>query len=185
MPEKKEQFITVVMKRETLGDFPHHVLPAPYAVRWYVPGDERVWTEIQRKADLHNPIGPEVFRCWFGDDADELGRRQCYLLDGEGGEIGTATGWVNDEHHDSRYGRVHWVALVPEAQGKGLGKPLLTIVLDRMRQLGHERAFLTTESVRTVAIRMYLELGFEPEIQDDAQREEWTRIRRRVEESYS
>ena len=185
MGDKNEQLITVVMKRQTLTDLPPCDLPSPYGVRWYVPGDEKVWTEIQRKADTHNPIGSEVFGYWFGDDAEQLALRQCYLLDGEGREIGTATGWVSDEHHDASYGRVHWVAVVPEVQGRGLGKPLLKIVLDRMRELGRQRAFLTTESVRTVAIRIYLELGFEPEILTEAQRAEWAQIHRRIKESYS
>lgn len=184
MSDKNETRITVVMKRDSLEDIPERELPVPYDVRWYRPGDEEIWTEIQRKADLHNPIGPETFWDWFGGRVEDLQHRQCFLLDAERREIGTATAWMHDEHHDPGYARVHWIAVVPEFQHRQLAKPLLTIVLNRMRELGHTQAFLTTESVRTVAIRMYAELGFEPEIQNDQQRREWTNIQHRIRESY-
>ena len=169
-----------MMRRERLDDVPQYELPQPYAVRWYRPGDEEIWTDIWRRCERYREITPELFADEFGTDAEFLGQRQCYLLDGEGTAIGTATAWLPAEGYDSTCGRVHWVAIVPEMQGRGLSKPLMTIVLNRMRQLGYRRAVLTTESPRTVAIRLYLNLGFLPDIRSRRQLLTWREIRRRI-----
>jgi GNAT superfamily N-acetyltransferase len=56
---------------------------------------------------------------------------------------------------------VHWVAIVPECQGIGLGKALMTLLCQRLRELGHDQAYLFTSSERVSAIRLYLRFGFE------------------------
>ena len=69
--------------------------------------------------------------------------------------------------------RVHWVAIVPDHQGKGLAKPLLTAICNRLVEIGHDRAYLTTNTVRLPAINLYLAYGFEPEIDTDEDRRVW------------
>jgi GNAT superfamily N-acetyltransferase len=65
---------------------------------------------------------------------------------------------------------VHWVAIVPEQQGRGLGKVLMTIVCHRLRELGHRRTYLTTSTARIPAINLYRHFDFVPLIRapDDA-----------------
>src|SRR5207248_4802613 len=96
-----------------------------------------------------------------------LVERQCYLLNAFGQAIGTGTAWFNDNFEGKSFGRVHWLAILPEFQGRGLGKPLLTAICSRLRDLGHERAYLTTSTQRIPAIRLYLRFGFVPLIRDE------------------
>lgn len=180
MNEKNEHIVPVAMRRDDLVGFPCHELPPGYAFRWYRPGDEKVWTDIWTRSDRYNMISPGVFRREFGTDEAILAERQCYLLGPEGVEIGTVTAWLPDDSHDPSYGRVHWVAIVPEMQGKGLAKPLMTRVLTRLREVGHARANLNTESVRTVAIRLYLKFGFLPEVRSETERLAWRELRERI-----
>jgi GNAT superfamily N-acetyltransferase len=74
------------------------------------------------------------------------------------------------------YGRVHWVAIVPEWQRHGLAKPLLTVVCQRLQELGHERAYLTTAPERIPAINLYLSFGFVPEVRSDEALRAWKEI---------
>jgi len=83
-----------------------------------------------------------------------------------------------------RYGRVHWVAIVPEMQGKGLSKPMLSVVLDRLRELGHGRAYLTTNTVRTAAINLYLKFGFAPDIRAPHEVGAWRDVRAQIKPEY-
>jgi GNAT superfamily N-acetyltransferase len=52
------------------------------------------------------------------------------------------------------------VAILPDYQGRGLSKPLLSQALRRLWELGHTRAYLTTSAERMVALRLYERFGF-------------------------
>ena len=151
----------VLMVRPNLENLPNFALQSGYSFRWYAPGDEQAWLEIHRQADLYNQVSLELFQQQFGTDPTLLNRRQVYLLTGQGAVIGTSTAWFNDNFEGLPYGRVHWVAIVPDYQGQGLAKPLLSVTCQRLKELGHERAYLTTSSARVAAIRLYEKFGFQ------------------------
>lgn len=77
--------------------------------------------------------------------------------------------------------RVHWVAIAPCAQGRGLAKPLMTNICRRLRDLGHQRAYLTTAPERIVAINLYLKFGFVPVFKGETERAVWQEIQREIE----
>jgi GNAT superfamily N-acetyltransferase len=152
--------IPLTMVREHLEDIPVFSLPAEFTWRPYQLGDEQAWLEIQSAADRYNSITPELFTREFGGDQVRLARRQLYLCGTDQAPVGTATAWFKRSYQGKPYGRVHWVAIVPKHQGLGLGKPLMTVTLKRLRQLGHRRAYLTTSTARFAAINLYLQFGF-------------------------
>lgn len=155
--------LSVVMIRETLDDVPQFALPPPFTVRWYRPGDAATWLRIHLAADKYSIFPPGKFQKQFGTDEQALAERQCYLCDGEGNAIGTTTAWFAD-YRGRPHGRIHWVAIEPEFQGRGLAAPMLTIACNRLRELGHDRAFLDSATVRVPALNLYLKFGFVPDI---------------------
>ena len=165
--------VRVRMIRPSLERIPQHPLPADYAIHWYRPGDRETWVQIHALAETHVPTSAAVYDQQFERNEAELARRQAFLQDAKGNAIGTATAWFDDNYHGARFGRVHWVAIIPEHQGKGLAKPLLTAVCKRLVELGHNRACLTTLTAKLPAIRLYLSFGFEPDIQTDEDRRAW------------
>jgi len=169
-------FYPVSMAVERLDDLPSYPLPSGYSVRFYEPGDEEVWRKIQSAADRLNTITGTLFDEQFGGDAARLASRQCYLLAEGAGAIGTATAWYDRRHHGRAYGRIHWVALLPDWQGRGLSKPLLSVVCRRLHSLGHRRAYLTTSTGRPRALNLYLGFGFCPEIRGPSDIEAWKSI---------
>jgi len=158
------------MVRGDLEGLPRHALPDGFAIRPYARGDELAWARIQSAADAHNVIVADLFRAQFGDDTAELGRRLFMLEEptaaaaGSGTAIGTAAAWFGGARRGPEAGRVHWVAIHPAHQGRGLAKPLLSRVCLALRDLGHDSAFLTTSTARVPAIALYLSFGFVPEI---------------------
>jgi GNAT superfamily N-acetyltransferase len=166
----------VTMVREHLENIPVFLLPPAYTLRPFQPGDEQLWLKIQSAADRYNSITLELFAREFGGDQDRLATRQLYLCDSDQGAIGTATAWFNKSYQGRPYGRVHWVAILPEHQGLGLAKPLMSVTLQRMSKLGHERAYLTTSSARIAAINLYLQFGFVTQPQSSDERIIWHRI---------
>jgi GNAT superfamily N-acetyltransferase len=164
------------MVRKTLDDIPEFPMPTGYSYRCYRPGDEEHWFRIHLAADRFNTITPELFRERFGSDTSLLAQRQLYLLDASGFHIGTGTAWFPHGFRHARTGRVHWLAVVPEQQGRGLGKALMTVLCRRLRELGHDRAYLFTLSARVAAIRLYLGFGFEAWPMSPADRALWQMI---------
>jgi GNAT superfamily N-acetyltransferase len=156
------------MVRSDLEGIPQHALGAPWRLRMYRPGDVANWVRIESAAERYREITPRLFERQFGMDPGELGERQFYLCDEDGEAIGTATAWHSMDEQGENWGRVHWVCIVPEWQGRGLSKPLLTAVCNRMRELGHRRAYLMTETVRVAAIHLYRSFGFrlEPAVEE-------------------
>jgi GNAT superfamily N-acetyltransferase len=153
-------YTPLIMVRETLDDAPVYPLPAPYAVRWYRPGDEAHWIALQ--APFYDPgaITSKLFHEHFGDDDAVLAARMFFILDNAGQPIGTAAAWLNDNFRTPDYGRIHWVAIDAAHQGQGLAKPLMSIALTRLRELGYTRAYLTTDAARPVAVNLYRRCGF-------------------------
>lgn len=167
------------MIRADLADIPNYALTQPFCFSWYQPGDEQHWVRIQQRADRYNQIDVDLFRKQFGDE-EALTKRQCFILNGAGEFIGTATAWFDLNYRGQEWGRVHWVAIVPELQGQGLAKPLMTVVLQRLRELGHKHAYLTTAPERIPAVNLYLKFGFVPEVRSEVELNSWKEIEERL-----
>ncbi len=166
----------VMMERDHLKDVPCYQLPSEYSVKWFEPGDEQAWVDIHRRAEAHVDVSLEIYRRVFGDDEQALRARQCFLFDAQQLPIATATAWYDNDFHGNVYGRLHWVAVVPRCQGRGLSKPLLTIVFSRMVKLGYDRAYLRTSTSRLRAIDLYKKFGFTPSLRTAEDREVWQQL---------
>jgi GNAT superfamily N-acetyltransferase len=164
------------MEREHLDDLPNYRLPAGHSIKWYEPGDEEKWVDIHLRAEKYAEVSRSVYAREFGGDIETLSRRQCFLLAEDGASIGTATAWFNDDYHGRRYGRVHWVAVVPEHQGRGLSKPLMSTVLSRMAELGHDRVYLRTSTARLPAVNLYARFGFAPSLRSPEDQKVWREL---------
>jgi GNAT superfamily N-acetyltransferase len=175
-----EEAVPVSMTLASLDRVPDHPLPPGFSLRMFRPGDEQTWTDIWVKAEKYLKITTATFTAEFGSDAPLLAQRQFFLLDGGGQPVGTATAWLTDKGYAPDAARVHWVAIVPEMQGRGLSRPLLSAVLKRMKELGYRSSFLGTHSARTAAVKLYLEFGFVPEVRNERERQGWRAVRQRI-----
>jgi GNAT superfamily N-acetyltransferase len=169
------------MVREDWAGLPETSLRDGYALRFYEPGDEESWLGIHRRADLFNTFPGDRFAAEFGSDAAVLRKRQLYLISPAGEAVGTATAWWDENFREGGWGLVHWVAIVPEEQGRGLAKPLLCAVCHRLQKLGHRGAGLRTASRRLPALRLYWKFGFRPAPVSRQEELEWERLRPELE----
>jgi GNAT superfamily N-acetyltransferase len=130
-------------------------------IHWYEKGDESVWVYINGAADKYNNITKNLFFNQFDDESLVLKERQCYLVESSGKLFATGTAWEGTEGEYIGYGRPHWIAVLPEYQGKGYGKLLMSIVCNRLVSFGYKKAYLTTSTLRPEAIALYEKSGFE------------------------
>lgn len=132
-------------------------------------------TVAEARRDFEREFGKAQADTEAGEDgASLLGGRMFFAVDADGQPVGTATAWF-EPLADGRVGgmgRVHWLSVVPEAQGRGLGKALLKAVLQRLSSELSTPAVsavalippvvLRTHSQAARAIALYLKVGFVP-----------------------
>ncbi len=172
-----EKNLRVSMICEGLEQVPSFSLPGGFSMRSYIPGDEALWVEVYSAAEKYLTINLELFRKEFGGDPEPLSKRQLFLMDPAGLCVGTATAWFNDDYYGRPIGRIHWVAIRPEFQGRGLSKPLMGAACARLRELGHRAAYLVTSTGRVPAINLYLSLGFAPDIRSPEDEQIWAELK--------
>ena len=172
------------MVRPSLEGFPDYPLPAPFSVRWYQPGDERHWLALKARADDYHQADAAYYDETYGPWAHLLPARQAFLCDGAGQPIGSTTAWF-EEFGGRTCGKINWVFIAPEARGKGLSKPLLSIVGQRLIELGHTSALLYTLTARLPAIQLYQRFGFVPAIRGDRDDEAWREVNARLRTAYT
>ncbi|QCJ44479.1 GNAT family N-acetyltransferase [Bacillus sp. S3] len=167
--------IRLKMVRKDLLDIPQYELPPGFRMRLFEKGDEHHWAKVETSAGefKDEEAALERFNKEFGDDIDEMTRR-CVFIENENGEvIGTTTAWYGDLNDDGEiWGRIHWVGVVPDYQGKKLSKPLLSAAMNILAK-HHSKAYLTSQTTSYQAVNMYLNYGFEPYITDPSCEEAW------------
>lgn len=148
------------MTKEIDTAYPDFLLPANYEFVSYQKGMEKVWSFLQWKTGqmeslaaaeqrFENEFLPSIklaeCNCWFVRDCltNEI--------------IGTASLWRGDLF-GTELDRVHWVAVHPAHNGRGIGKALLSKIL---KQAITEKIYLTTQTWSYPAIAMYRKFGFE------------------------
>lgn len=162
-----------------MEEIPQFSLPAGFTIRTYRRGDEDAWVWIHELADEWNVVTRESFDRNFGYDLEAMKDRGFFLDAPDGRTIGTTTAWYDEDFHGKMYGRIHWVAIIPEFQGKKLAKPLMSVAMNRLAQ-SHDRCYLSTASPRLPAIHLYLNYGFQPFIHTDRCEEGWEWVRERL-----
>ncbi len=179
------EVIPIVMVRDNLDCIPQYALPEGYSIRTFVAGEGEVWAGIGHAAGNFQSYADarERFDKEFSEPADDMESRCFFVVENKSNRaIGTAMAWYDADFDDGSgqpparpYGRVHWVAIVPEFQGKGLAKPMMTAVLNRLAE-SHDRAVLGTQTFRKTAVRLYLNFGFRPCFKNPTCPEAWKEL---------
>lgn len=155
--------VSVQMVRDNLVDFPFYELPAGYRFRPYRDGDDRTWTELHVAAEPYIDVTPELFVREYDANRDALPDRMFFVETLEGEPVGSISAWwERDRSNPRERGRIHWVVVHPNHQGRGITKPMMTRAMQRLA-LSHPSAMLGTSSGRTWALKVYLDFGFYPD----------------------
>jgi GNAT superfamily N-acetyltransferase len=173
--DEHAQHADVWMIHRDLARVPHYALPAGYRMRFYREGDLDSWLRIHATDRFFIPTA-ETFAAYLPGDTAYRATRIMFLVDPQGADIGTITAWNTDELFGRAIGRIHWVAIVPAAQGRGLAKPMLSAACVVLREQGYGEACLDTNTRRVPAINLYRHFGFEPFVRDERERAAWQAV---------
>ena len=167
--------IRLAMVRKDMVDIPQYSLPAGFRIRLFEKGDEQNWARIETSVDEFKDEEAALarFENEFGAHIDEMTERCLFIEDEHGEAIATTTAWYGDlEGYGEGLGRIHWVGVVPEYQGRKLSKPLLSEAMNILAR-HHSKAYLTSQTTSYQAVNMYLNYGFEPYLTSPTCDEAW------------
>jgi len=165
------------MVRSSLDGLPPLEVPQGYEIRHFVDGDEDAWSRVYAAAFEHE-YDPLAFARIMASDEAFLPERIWFAVS-SGEPVATASAYCRPATRPG-CGMIHYVGVVPEHRGRGLGRAVTLAALWRMVAEDHKGAWLSTDDHRIAAIRIYLDLGFEPRLVDEEQRERWRRTLEKV-----
>ena len=136
-------------------------LPEGFSIRGYRPGDEDAWAALEYETGDFDT--PEEARRYFAGTycahPRELAERCLFAVDGQGRAAGTCTAW-RDPRGDGEAASLHWLAVSPSHQGKGLGRALCRRALEIFQDLGEFPVYIHTQPWSWKAVLLYTKEGF-------------------------
>jgi GNAT superfamily N-acetyltransferase len=161
--DSQQKNVSITMVRSDFINVPLYELPVGYLSRMYRDGDKQTWIDIHRAAEPYIDITPELFDKEFGSGADVLPQRMFFIETDDGRPAGSITAWwENKQHRLGERGRIHWVVVHPDHQGKGISKAMMSLAMETLSN-DHQQAMLGTSSGRPIAVKVYLDFGFRPD----------------------
>ncbi len=164
--------VNVMMRRPTLVGVPAMpILAAPLVVRRAHVKEAGVLAALLGQAfeaESWDAAGTE--RELFCDETV----RATLVVAEEGRLVATASLQVRPDVPEC--GWVRWVATDLDRRREGLARALVIGVLAMAGQAGCREAHLRTQTYPLAAMALYLQLGFEPLVTGDSEREVWERV---------
>ncbi|MEM8861745.1 MAG: GNAT family N-acetyltransferase [Chloroflexota bacterium] len=149
-------------------------------MRFFEDGESSTWIELQQASDPFFTATADILNKTMPGSTEYRAERIMFLVDPAGHDIGSIAAWQTTEITEEEIGQIHWVAILPEAQGRGLSVPMLGAACHRLQEMGHRQACLSTNMKRLPAVNLYLKFGFKPQLDSEEQKIGWEKIKPRL-----
>jgi len=174
--------VKMILKKEDMNILHEFVkkyeVPEGYRIRNFKEGEGPVWAQTETGAGEFKTEEDALdhFYKEFGKYLDKM-EELCFFIEDMHHlrPVGTAMAWFMAEEGKTDTGRLHWVGIHRDHQGRKLAKPLLARV-GRALFENYESAYLTTQTTSYKAINIYLEMGFSPVVEGSRSEKAWTVI---------
>ncbi len=179
--------IGVIMEKTDTSQYPKYPLPDGFLFSSYKAEVENQWAKLQYEVGHTDSLeeAEAVFQREFIDNTktdwfrkhtgevenDRISRspnhqalleKMVFVLDKGGNMAGTGAVWDGDVFGEV-YQRLHWIAVAPQYQGRGIAKAIVSKLLDIYNQLGFSGyIYLTSQTWSYRALNIYFKFGFRP-----------------------
>ena len=157
------------------------ILAEGYRLRSFQSGDEPGWLELLK---ANGQLGTWDLTRIRGELEGTLvrGGQQFVVF----GELPVAAAGVYDRKREDRAAwEIGWVASHPEHRGRNLGRAATAAAVTVALGLPERPVYLLTDDFRLPALKMYLRLGFIPDLQHPSYPERWQRLFVQLGDSYA
>lgn len=161
MPDRSIPFYNLILRCDAwqgAASLP----PEGFRLRRFQPGDEAAWSALEYEiGDFPSPEEAQAyFLRTYGDHPQELARRCVFAVDSGGRTAGTCTAWRDPGRDGGEIASLHWLAVSPGEQGRGLGKALFQSALSIFRGSGEFPVYIHTQPWSWKALLLYVREGF-------------------------
>lgn len=156
-------------------------LPCGYQRRAFRPGDEHGWVALLNANGQLGQWDLERIRREIAGQLVLTGQR--FVLCGD--EIVAAAGVYDRQREGKDAWEIGWIACHPEHRGRNLGGQVTSGAVAVALKLSRRPIYLLTDDFRLPALKVYLKLGFVPDMQHPSYAERWQGIFGRLGESYA
>lgn len=169
--EKPQPQLHMVLPTDAYAQVPQLAVKPPLVLRTFVRGqDEAEYVRVMHLAG---------FTAWNTNRIDACFERLvgdgCYVVEDAATKKIVATSMATDQptplHPEG--GELGWVAGDPDYAGQGLGLAVCAAVSRHLIRAGYQHIYLSTDDWRLPAIKLYLRLGYQPLLFDDAMEPRW------------
>ena len=162
MLDKSVPHIDILMHRPAGTPFVEYPLPEGYRFVLFADGDEVDWAKIEASVlEFDDEIEALLYfqRDWLPYKR-ELMHRCVFVVAPSGEKVATTMAWWG-YNGIKRVPWIHWVAVKPGYQGKGLGKAVVSHALRRLLDIEGDRdVYLKTQTWSHKAVEIYEKVGF-------------------------
>lgn len=151
------------LKKEKYKPQRNVLLPEGFKFSYYKEGFEEFWSDTEYQVGEFESYEAafEYFRKDMLPFKEELEKRMVFILDKENIPVANACCWYKDIK-GIHQAHVHYVAVNPQYQNRGLGKAIFIKMLSLFDTYEkNQDIYLHTQTWSHKAVRMYLKCGFE------------------------
>lgn len=139
--------------------------PAGIKIRNYRDGDETHWANIEYAIGDFDSIDSSKQYFIEHYKTNDIYERCFFAEDNNQNVIGTCIAWY-DKKGNATVSSLHWLAVLPEYQNKGIGKVLLSSAMNYYKSKNLFPVYLHTQPWSYKAIRLYNSFGFQIQKED-------------------
>ncbi len=162
--EKKLEYHELLMVIDDLNSVPKFDLIEGYHVEfWGNDKDTDEWVDIHISTGEFNSLekGKQYFNDFYQHFLNELVKR-CFFIVEDYTNIKVATATLSPSEEYGYNCVIDWLAVRKEYQGRGLARPLISLVCSLAQNLGYDKVLLHTQTHTWIAAKLYLDMGFMP-----------------------
>lgn len=154
-PEESHLFMCCTKLREQAFT----PIPPGYHLRYCRPEELSLWKDFpfdtQEQAKEYRPFMDTYFCQTYGKQQEEFYHSCLFLCDQEDRPLCTGFLWK----HYGRYTTLHWLKTKKEAEGRGLGRAILSEIFGKIKKEDYP-IYLHTHAGCERAVHLYTEFGF-------------------------